>query len=60
MLAELCSERLVDYVAMDIKSSRENYAKACGLVHLDLDKIEESVELLKSRRYQLMNSEPRW
>ena len=48
VLAELCSERLVDYVAMDIKSSRENYAKACGLVHLDLDKIEESVELLKA------------
>jgi pyruvate formate lyase activating enzyme len=39
--------KLVDYVAMDIKSSKEKYSKAAG-VKVDISKIEESVELIKN------------
>ncbi len=44
-LRELINEGLVDYVAMDIKGSRENYSKIVG-VDVDLDKIEESIEII--------------
>ncbi|MDE7222277.1 MAG: anaerobic ribonucleoside-triphosphate reductase activating protein [Acetatifactor sp.] len=47
ILKELLEERLLDYVAMDIKSSKERYGIACGLPEVDLQRIEESVELLK-------------
>ncbi len=39
---------LVDYVAMDIKNRKEKYAETIGFKNLDLSKIEESVEFLKS------------
>lgn len=38
---------LVDYIAMDVKSSRENYAKVAG-VPVDIAKIERSITLLKT------------
>ena len=41
-------EKLIDYVAMDIKASRENYAAAAGLRHMDISRIEESIGILKS------------
>lgn len=47
-LKAIVSEGLVDYVAMDIKNRREKYAETVGLKNLDLSKIEESVEFLKS------------
>ena len=47
-LKAIVSEGLVDYVAMDIKNRREKYAETVGLNSLDLSKIEESVEFLKS------------
>ena len=37
---------LVDYVAMDIKNCKEKYAQTAGLDHIDISKIEKSVELL--------------
>ncbi len=37
---------LVDYVAMDIKNCREEYAKTCGLSKMDISKVEKSVEIL--------------
>lgn len=46
MLEGLLREGLVDYVAMDIKSSREGYAKASGVPDIDLTKIEKSATLL--------------
>ena len=46
MLEGLLREGLVDYVAMDIKSSREGYAKASGIPDIDLTKIEKSAALL--------------
>ena len=46
MLRELIEKKLVDYVAMDIKSSQSKYCLAAG-VNVDMEKINESVELLK-------------
>lgn len=47
-LKAIVSEGLVDYVAMDIKNRREKYAETVGLKNLDLSKIEESIDFLKS------------
>lgn len=46
VLKNLIDNSLVDYVAMDIKSSREDYSRACGLKQMNLAPIEESVKLL--------------
>ena len=45
VLARLISEGLVDYIAMDIKSSREGYSRLAG-VPVDIDKIEQSVRII--------------
>ena len=45
-LAALIDEGLLDYVAMDIKNSKEKYSLTCG-VCVDIAAIERSVELLK-------------
>lgn len=47
-LKAIVGEGLVDYVAMDIKNRREKYAETVGLKNLDLSKIEESIDFLKS------------
>jgi pyruvate formate lyase activating enzyme len=44
-LEELIKEGLVDYVAMDIKTSKENYKKATN-TKLDLNKIDKSIKIL--------------
>ena len=46
LLASLLERGLVDYVAMDIKSSREHYDRLCGIIHYDTARVEESAELL--------------
>ncbi len=46
-LEELCESGLLDYVAMDIKSSEDGYLKTIGLEHFDLEKIRRSVAFLK-------------
>lgn len=48
ILWDLLNAGLLDYVAMDIKASKENYAKAAGVRNLDISRIEESVAILKS------------
>lgn len=48
VLERLLNQGLLDYVAMDIKASREHYSNACGLPEVDLSLIERSVELLKA------------
>ena len=45
-LKYLVDNRLVDYVAMDIKNSKELYSVTCGC-EVDLDEICKSVQLLK-------------
>ena len=47
ILRSLLEQRAVDYVAMDIKHSKEKYALASGTENM-LDKVCESVELLKN------------
>lgn len=39
-------EKLVDYVAMDIKNSKDKYAMTVGVDNFDITPIEKSVELL--------------
>lgn len=46
MLKEIIDEKLADYLAMDIKTSKEKYEKACG-VKVDMKKIQESIDLIK-------------
>lgn len=46
VLMELCNAGLIDMVAMDIKSSKENYSKVSGIPSLDIQKIESSVAFL--------------
>ena len=48
VLWNLLQEELLDYVAMDIKASKANYAVAAGVKELDVSRIEESVGILKS------------
>lgn len=47
VLRKLVLEGLIDYVAMDIKSSPEAYGAAAGVEQLDLEKVEESAAFLK-------------
>ena len=46
-LKALVKEGLIDYVAMDIKSSPEGYSRAAGC-KIDMEKIKESVDFLLS------------
>ena len=46
MLKSLVKEKLIDYVAMDVKAPLTKYEKACG-VAVDVEKIKQSVEFLK-------------
>lgn len=45
-LKELINEGLIDYVAMDIKNSKEEYAHTIGLSYINIYEIEQSVNLL--------------
>ena len=45
-LRELLEEKLVDYVAMDIKNSPARYGETVGVANIDLAPIRESVKLL--------------
>lgn len=45
-LKDLIDKNLLDYVAMDIKSSKENYSKLCG-VEINIEDIKESIEIIR-------------
>ncbi len=47
ILRELFEKKLVDYVAMDIKASLDNYQKVCG-TKIDLERIKLSVDLIRN------------
>ncbi len=53
MLKKLFKEKLVDYIAMDVKQNQkskvknQNYDRAAG-VRVDLDKIKKSIEVIKN------------
>jgi pyruvate formate lyase activating enzyme len=46
MIKTLITDKLIDYIAMDIKNSPEKYTLTAGLSNLSLDPIRESVDLL--------------
>lgn len=48
VLEELLAERLLDYVAMDVKASMEHYDIAAGVPNIECGKILESIRLLKN------------
>ncbi|MDD4721720.1 MAG: anaerobic ribonucleoside-triphosphate reductase activating protein [Acidaminococcaceae bacterium] len=48
LLRRLIERKLVDYVAMDIKNSKENYFKTMGTDKVPLENMEESADLLMS------------
>ena len=47
MLRQLVEEGLVDYVAMDIKNSLDDYDLAIGIENYDTSKVKESIDYLK-------------
>ena len=48
MLQYVIDNKLVDYVAMDIKNSFDKYPLTTGIKKVDLDKISKSIEILKT------------
>ncbi len=48
VLKSLVNDGLIDYVAMDIKSSKERYPVVAGAPFINMENIEESVDFLKS------------
>lgn len=48
VLRRIVEQDLVDYLAMDVKNSPEKYALTVGLEKIDLGKINESIDLLKT------------
>lgn len=48
MIKALVQEQLIDFIAMDIKNSREKYALTSGTSNIDMKPIEESVSYLLS------------
>lgn len=49
MLRQLIGQKLVDYIAMDIKGPKERYGKFVGR-DIDVGKIQESIDVLKEGR----------
>lgn len=47
-LASILEQGLADYVAMDVKNSREKYGETVGIPGFDTAPMEESIRLLKS------------
>ena len=45
-LQTVLTRGLADYVAMDIKNSPERYPATCGVPHVELDAVNESISLL--------------
>ena len=48
LLKQLIDEKLIDYVAMDIKNSPAKYALTAGCQKVDLEKIKQSIDILKT------------
>lgn len=51
-LKKIVENHLVDYVAMDIKNSKEKYAKTIGIKGYDCSEIEKSVDFLMEGRVE--------
>lgn len=49
MLKKLIADKLLDYVAMDVKAPKEKYEEVSG-AEVDIEAIEKSIEILKSNK----------
>jgi len=49
LLKKLIDEKMVDYVAMDLKGPKENYSKFAGR-KVDIKKIQKSIDILKKNK----------
>jgi len=49
-LREILDEGIVDFVAMDIKSPPEEYSEVCGLCDPPVEKLRESIAILRDGR----------
>lgn len=52
VLKELIDEKLVDYVAMDIKNDFESYGTITGIANISTDKIKESIKILEEGKVE--------
>lgn len=48
VLKKVIDEKLVDYIAMDIKNTFKKYSRTVGLKNIDTDKIKESMNLIRN------------
>jgi len=46
LLKKIIDQKLIDYIAMDLKGPKENYSKFAG-VKVDIKKIQKSIDILK-------------
>lgn len=51
MIKKLIDEKLVDYIAMDMKASFEKYDTACG-VKVDVESIKRSIEIIMNSKIE--------
>lgn len=49
-LRDLVEEGIIDYVAMDIKNSKEKYGETVGINNFDVSKVEQSIDFLMSSK----------
>ena len=49
LLERLLDDKVVDYVAMDIKNSPSLYAQTSGVNHVDMDKIRKSISIIMNK-----------
>lgn len=47
VVKRLIDDKLIDYVAMDIKTSPSEYSKVCGVENTKIDNVLSTIELLK-------------
>lgn len=48
IISDLLDKKLLDYIAMDIKSGYSNYAKVSGVPNLDIDIIKKSIFIIEN------------
>ncbi|MBR5338046.1 MAG: anaerobic ribonucleoside-triphosphate reductase activating protein [Lachnospiraceae bacterium] len=46
VLETLLKEKMLDYVAMDVKGAKDHYQEICGVRNLDISRIEASVNII--------------
>ena len=51
LLEKLLDDKVVDYVAMDIKNSPSLYAQTSGVNHVDMDKIRKSISIIMNKAH---------